>query len=166
MAIQIEDIIKAEYINTDLKATCRDEALMELLEKGASGITDEKQVFDALIAREAEFTTKLMEYIAIPHAKSDAINKAMVLIGKSECGVDWKEDADFENSSEEERVKVMFMILVPGNQEGNEHLKILSLLARCLSKKDFRETVIDENNADAISEFILDAIKKKQAARK
>ena len=166
MAIQIEDIIRTEYIDPDLKAKTRDEALMELLETGMSGVTDKDQVFQALLAREAEFTTKLMEYIAIPHAKSEAIEKAMVLIGKSEAGVDWRPDADFDSSAEEDRVKVIFMILVPGNQEGNEHLKILSLLARCLSKKAFRDTVMSESEPDRISEFILEEIKKKQAARK
>ena len=166
MAIQIEDIIKTEYINPALKAKTRDQALMELMEKGVSGITDKEQVFQALVAREAEFTTKLMEYIAIPHAKSEAIDKAMVLIGKSADGIDWRPDADFETSAAEDRVKVMFMILVPGNQEGNEHLKILALLARCLSKKDFRETVMNEMDTAKISEFILEEIKKKQAARK
>lgn len=166
MAIQIEDIIRAEYVAPDLKAKTRDEALLELLETGAAGITDKDKVFKALLAREAEFTTKLMEFIAIPHAKSDAIRHAMVLIGKSDEGIDWREDGDFQSSAPEDRVKVLFMILVPGNQEGNEHLKILALLARCLSKKDFRETVMNEQDVNKISDFILEEIKKKQAARK
>lgn len=166
MAIQIEDIIRAEYVAPDLKAKTRDEALLELLETGAAGITDKDKVFKALLAREAEFTTKLMEFIAIPHTKSDAIRHAMVLIGKSDEGIDWREDGDFQSSAPEDRVKVLFMILVPGNQEGNEHLKILALLARCLSKKDFRETVMNEQDVNKISDFILEEIKKKQAARK
>ncbi len=166
MGIQIEDIIRAEYINPDLKAKTRDEALIELLETGASRIANKEQVLKALLDRETEFTTKLMEYVAIPHAKSDAIEQAMVLVGKSETGIDWRGDADSQTLEEGDRVKTLFMILVPGNQEGNEHLKIMALLARCLSKKAFRETVINEKEPGKISEFILEEIKKKQKTRK
>ena len=42
---------------------------------------------NAFLAREAEGTTGMMEGFAIPHAKSDAITEAAVIVVKDESGV-------------------------------------------------------------------------------
>ncbi|MCI2062390.1 MAG: PTS sugar transporter subunit IIA [Eubacteriaceae bacterium] len=168
MAINAEDIIKASYVKGNMTAETRDEAIKEMLniEAVAGNIGDINTVFDAVLAREAEFTTKLMDDISIPHAKSAEIKRAMVVIGKSKNGIEWRPEVDYKDSQEKDRVKVVFMILVPGQQPGNEHLKILALLARCLSRKDFRESIIETEDPQTISAFLVEEIRKKQEARK
>jgi fructose-specific phosphotransferase system IIA component len=163
MKTNIVDIVRPEYVKIDLQARTRDEALRELIDLEAiqGNITDKNQGLKDLLAREDQFTTKMMEYIAIPHAKSEAVEKAMVLVGKSKDGIDWRPDADFENSNYEDRVFITFMILVPANAEGNDHLKILAMLARCLAKKDFRQNLIDKKDGEELNRYLVDAIKAK-----
>lgn len=50
-------------------------------------------------------------------------------------GVDW-------DSLDGEKVKLIFMIAVPEQYAGNEHLKILQLLSRKLMDDAFREQLL------------------------
>lgn len=161
MKTNIVDIIRPEYVKVDLQARTRDEALKELVAMEAiqGNVTDSSQVLSDLLAREDQFTTKMMEYIAIPHAKSEAVENAMVLVGKSKDGIDWRPDADFDKSDYEDRVFISFMILVPANAAGNDHLKILAMLARCLAKKDFRQYLIDEEDPAELNRYLVEAIR-------
>ena len=161
--MNIADLIKKEYIMTKLESKLRDEALKELLTIDGIQvkITDQEAVFNDLLAREASFTTKVMDFIAIPHAKSDGIKEAMVLIGKSADGIDWRPEANFDSSKPEERVKLIFMILVPGQNESNEHLKILAMLARCLTGEHFRENLLNEEDAAKIHKLVVDEVTAK-----
>ena len=54
--------------------------------------------------------------IAIPHAKSTAVDEAVVVFARSDEGVDW-------DSIDDQPVKLIFMILVPEHQKGDLHLK-------------------------------------------
>jgi|GEM_PF-443653 PTS system, fructose subfamily, IIA component len=158
--MNIADVIKKEYIVLRLEARQRDEALKELLEIGSIqvNITDRDAVFQELLAREASFTTKVMDLIAIPHAKSDGVKEAMVLIGKSKEGISWGQGTDLDSVNPEERVELIFMILVPGQSESNEHLKILAMLARCLTNEQFRENLLCEEDAAKVHKLVVDEI--------
>lgn len=161
--MNITEVIKNEYIVTSLKEKLRDQTINELLsiEGIQSYITDKEEVFHELLVREASFTTKIMDFVAIPHAKSDHVKQAMVLIGKSVEGIDWRVEPEFESSKPEERVKLIFMILVPGQNEGNEHLKILAMLARCLASEQFRENLINEIDATKLHQLVVDEVAAK-----
>lgn len=90
---------------------------------------------NAFLAREAEGTTGMMEGFAIPHAKSDAITEAAVIVVKDESGVTGWDTMDGAP------VNVAIALLIPGAQAGTTHLKILSKVAEALMDEDFRATV-------------------------
>jgi fructose PTS system EIIBC or EIIC component len=74
--------------------------------------------------------------IAIPHGKSTAVTKPSVVFGIKKDGVDWK-------SLDGSDAKLIFMIAVPKESEGNEHLKILQLLSRQLMDEDYRNQLLN-----------------------
>ena len=77
----------------------------------------------------------MMEGFAIPHAKSDAITEADVIVVKDESGVTGWDTMDGAP------VNVAIALLIPGAQAGTTHLKILSKVAEALMDEDFRATV-------------------------
>jgi fructose-specific phosphotransferase system IIA component len=165
MNTNIVDIVKPEYVKMNLQGNTRDAVLKEFvgIEAIQNNITNKDLLLEDLLAREAQFTTKMMEFIAIPHAKSKAVKNAMVLVGKSKDGVDWRPDGDFTSSNYEDRVLISFMILVPADAEGNDHLKILAMLARCLAKKDFRQALIEEEDPLELNKLMVDSVISKMA---
>ena len=92
-----------------------------------AGLADDADaVMNAFLAREAEGTTGMMEGFAIPHAKSDAITEAAVIVVKDDSGVTGWDTMDGAP------VNVAIALLIPGAQAGTTHLKILSKVAEAL----------------------------------
>lgn len=144
------DFVKVENVFVAEDFASRDEALSfvsnQAVKAGIAGDAD--AVMNAFLAREAEGTTGMMEGFAIPHAKSDAITEAAVIVVKDESGVTGWDTMDGAP------VNVAIALLIPGAQAGTTHLKILSKVAEALMDQDFRATVKGSTDAAEIAKTI------------
>lgn len=144
------DFVKVENVFVAEDFASRDEALSFVSNQAVkAGIaSDADAVINAFLAREAEGTTGMMEGFAIPHAKSDAITEAAVIVVKDESGVTGWDTMDGAP------VNVAIALLIPGAQAGTTHLKILSKVAEALMDEDFRATVKGSTDAAEIAKTI------------
>lgn len=144
------DFVKVENVFVAEDFASRDEALSFVSNQAvkAGVASDADAVMNAFLAREAEGTTGMMEGFAIPHAKSDAINEAAVIVVKDESGVTGWDTMDGAP------VNVAIALLIPGAQAGTTHLKILSKVAEALMDEDFRATVKGSTDAAQIANTI------------
>lgn len=144
------DFVKVENVFVAEDFASRDEALSfvsnQAVKAGIAGDAD--AVMNAFLAREAEGTTGMMEGFAIPHAKSDAISEAAVIVVKDDSGVTGWDTMDGAP------VNVAIALLIPGAQAGTTHLKILSKVAEALMDEDFRATVKGSTDAAEIAKTI------------
>lgn len=144
------DFVKVENVFVAEDFASRDEALSFVSNQAVkAGIaSDADAVMNAFLAREAEGTTGMMEGFAIPHAKSDAITEAAVIVVKDESGATGWDTMDGAP------VNVAIALLIPGAQAGTTHLKILSKVAEALMDEDFRATVKGSTDAAEIAKTI------------
>ena len=144
------DFVKVENVFVAEDFASRDEALSFVSNQAVkAGIaSDADAVMNAFLARAAEGTTGMMEGFAIPHAKSDAITEAAVIVVKDESGVTGWDTMDGAP------VNVAIALLIPGAQAGTTHLKILSKVAEALMDEDFRATVKGSTDAAEIAKTI------------
>lgn len=144
------DFVKVENVFVAEDFASRDEALSFVSNQAVKAglASDADAVMNAFLAREAEGTTGMMEGFAIPHAKSDAINEAAVIVVKDESGVTGWDTMDGAP------VNVAIALLIPGAQAGTTHLKILSKVAEALMDEDFRATVKGSTDAAQIAKTI------------
>lgn len=144
------DFVKVENVFVAEDFASRDEALSfvsnQAVKAGVAGDAD--AVMNAFLAREAEGTTGMMEGFAIPHAKSDAITEAAVIVVKDDSGVTGWDTMDGAP------VNVAIALLIPGAQAGTTHLKILSKVAEALMDEGFRATVKGSSDAAEIAKTI------------
>ena len=147
---EASDFVKVENVFVAEDFASRDEALSFVSNQAVkAGIaSDADAVMNAFLAREAEGTTGMMEGFAIPHAKSDAITEAAVIVVKDESGVTGWDTMDGAP------VNVAIALLIPGAQAGTTHLKILSKVAEALMDEDFRGTVKGSTDAAEIAKTI------------
>lgn len=147
---EASDFVKVENVFVAEDFASRDEALSFVSNQAVkAGIAnDADAVMNAFLAREAEGTTGMMEGFAIPHAKSDAITEAAVVVVKDESGVTGWDTMDGAP------VNVAIALLIPGAQAGTTHLKILSKVAEALMDEDFRATVKGSTDAAEIAKTI------------
>lgn len=147
---EASDFVKVENVFVAEDFASRDETLSFVSNQAVkAGIaSDADAVMNAFLAREAEGTTGMMEGFAIPHAKSDAITEAAVIVVKDESGVTGWDTMDGAP------VNVAIALLIPGAQAGTTHLKILSKVAEALMDEDFRATVKGSTDAVEIAKTI------------
>ena len=144
------DFVKVENVFVAENFASRDEALSFVSNQAVkAGVADDADaVMNAFLAREAEGSTGMMEGFAIPHAKSDAITDAAVIVVKDDSGVTGWDTMDGAP------VNVAIALLIPGAQAGTTHLKILSKVAEALMDEAFRATVKGSSDAAEIAKTI------------
>lgn len=140
---KLTDITSLELIDVDIAGSTRDEVIDEMIQKldRAGTIRSTSEFKQAILSREQESSTGIGMNIAIPHGKSDTVQKTSVVFGLKRDGVDWK-------SLDGTDAKLIFMIAVPKESEGNEHLKILQMLSRKLMDEGFREQLLSINTKE------------------
>ena len=140
----MEQYLDARCVTFDLQADTKDDAIRELahLLTEAGYVNDEEAYAEAVLYRETIDTTGMGDGFAIPHGKSDAVNRATVAFGRTSKGYEW-------NSLDGAPVTDIFLLAVP--VEGNaEHLQMLSTLARKLMHQDVRDALHNAQSAEAL----------------
>lgn len=134
-----------QTVSLGLAAEDKEAAIREMAELlAATGkVTDVGALTAAALAREELGTTGLGEEIAIPHAKTDAVSAPVVAFARSGAGIEW-------GALDGTRARLIFMIAVPEAAAGDEHLRILALLARKLLDTGFRERLLEASGTDGV----------------
>ncbi|WP_310829502.1 PTS fructose transporter subunit IIABC [Paenibacillus pedocola] len=155
--MRITDLMIKDTMIMNLQATTKEAAIDELIASlAASGrINDTKLLKEKILAREAQSSTGIGGGIAMPHAKTKAVNEATVVFAKSSTGVDFA-------SLDEEPAKLFFMIAVPDGA-GNMHLRTLASLSRMLIESEFIEALMNAGTPDEVA-ALFDAKQAEQEA--
>ena len=121
--MKITDLINKKSVDLNLppndKAKTID-AMVDLMNKGGN-LNNKNEYKEAIIARENLSTTGIGEGVAIPHAKSKAVDKAALAAAVSKEGVDYE---SFDGSL----ANLIFMIAAPEGAN-DTHLEVLSRLS-------------------------------------
>lgn len=145
-----EGFVKASNVFCGQTVENRDAALALISERAVeAGIAeDSAELYAAFLKREAEGTTGMVEGFAIPHAKSDTVKAAQVMVLKSSEGI-----ASWE-TMDESPVICVIALLVPKSEAGSSHLQILSKVATALTDEAFRAAVKSTDDPAAIAKLI------------
>ncbi|WP_240542824.1 PTS sugar transporter subunit IIA [Exiguobacterium qingdaonense] len=143
--MKLMDYMDEALIELDLAATSREEAFEILTKKldDAGYLNDRAAFVTALEAREALSSTGIGFEVAIPHGKTDAVNRPVIAFAKAPKGIEW-------DSLDGEPAKLIFMIGVPEAAEGDEHLRILALLSRRLIDDEFRNRLKEATTVEQV----------------
>ncbi|UWF33103.1 fructose-specific PTS transporter subunit EIIC [Pediococcus acidilactici] len=155
--MKIKDLLKPNLMILDLKADSKESAINEMIDKYvAEGVvTDREKYLKGILDREAESTTGIGDGIAMPHAKTDAVNQAAVLFAKSSQGVDF-------NALDGQPVHLFFMIAAPEGAN-NAHLQALAKLSSLLIDPNLVAKLKKAQSADDVIKLFEDAEAKKDA---
>lgn len=143
--MKIRELLTAESIELQGKAGSKKEVLdkvVDLMVKSGK-IRDAEKYRKGVYAREEEGTTGIGEGIAIPHCKSDAVEKPGLAAMVVPDGVDF-------DSLDGGKVHLIFLIAAP-NTEDNVHLDVLSKLSVMLMDENFTNSL---KNAKTVEEFL------------
>ncbi|BBN98769.1 fructose-specific PTS transporter subunit EIIC [Sporolactobacillus terrae] len=164
--MKITDLMIESAMLLDMKATTKEGAIDELitsLEKN-NRINDPQLFKEMILKREAQSSTGIGDGIAMPHAKTKAVNEATVVFGHSKKGIDYK-------ALDGQPSYLFFMIAAPEGA-ADVHLQTLAALSRLLIDHDFVEQIKQAGTAHEVAQLFNekqaehDAEEKKEAEAK
>ena len=144
--MEVKDIVDVNTIKTNMSAKNKEEAIQELTEVLLLNeyITDMEAFLKDIYAREAVGQTGIGNYIAIPHGKSDSVEKIGVAIGITQEEIPWE-------TLDGKGVKGIILFAVGNDKDGAQnHLKLLSLFARKLGNDEVIEKMLQSKNAEDV----------------
>ncbi|WP_449354074.1 PTS fructose transporter subunit IIABC [Virgibacillus natechei] len=142
--MKINDLLRKDIMIMDMKAKDKSTAIDEMVQSlAANDVVNDAAVFkEAILKREAQTSTGLGEGIAMPHAKTDAVNEPTVLFAKSKSGLDYE-------ALDGQPTYLFFMIAVPDGAN-DTHLQTLAALSKMLIDKDFVEKLKQAASPDDV----------------
>jgi PTS system nitrogen regulatory IIA component len=142
--ILISECLPIDRINLSLKSITKEAAIEELGEslKDHPAVTSYDTFIKDVFDRERVGTTGIGHGIAIPHARTDAVNQFIIAFGRSESGIPF-------GAPDGEPVRLIFLMGAVKTQVSN-YLKILARLTRVLRKESFRDRLLKARDPEEV----------------
>ncbi len=141
------DLISPEIVKVPITKEDKNEIIEELILilQDAGKLDDFDTAYQAVMDREAQSSTGLEKGIAVPHAKTNAVQSLTIAIGIAPKGVDF-------DSMDGEPSKVFFLMLAPPDQSG-PHIEALSEIARLTKSSSFLRLLTSTNSPEEVIEL-------------
>jgi PTS system nitrogen regulatory IIA component len=152
----LTDLIPDGGFAADMPATSRKQALHGMAELAQQTLNvSARKLLEAVIERERLGSTGVGGGVAIPHARTDMVDRV--------CGVfaRLRQPVDFD-AVDGQPVDLVFLLLAP-EEAGAEHLKALAQIARLLRREDIRRALRAAPDADAISAILSNQVRSDAA---
>jgi fructose PTS system EIIBC or EIIC component len=141
------ELITAELVDLDLSCETKEAAVRALAERMVTvgRVTDLDGFLADVAAREAQMPTGLDGGIGIPHCRSRHVTAPTLAFGRSAQGIDF--------GAADGPADLIFLIAAPVGAD-DDHLTILSGLARRLMDTEFTAALREEQSAAAVAALI------------
>ncbi|MEO0137487.1 MAG: PTS sugar transporter subunit IIA [candidate division WOR-3 bacterium] len=148
MELKISNFLKPDAVIMEMHATEKLDAIRELVEfmVNKNIARNKEQLFEALAKRENLESTGIGDGIAIPHARTDAVDDLVFVFARSSAGIDF-------SSIDGKPSHIIFLIASPENKK-SEYIIALAKLSRLLRKISVREQLRKANDPQEVINII------------
>ena len=146
--------INKSAILLEMEARTKDEAIEELVDLLCSSysLKEKQKILDAIKKREEKQSTGLGMGLAVPHAKTDAVDKLYVAFGRSPEGIDFECPGG-------EKAHLFFILVSPLDVSG-PHIKALAGISRMIKHEEFRKALLECRNENEFIKIVKEAENK------
>lgn len=145
---KISEILLSNGIVLDITSTEKIGVIKELAQIliDKKIIRNQEEFFAAILRRENLESTGIGQGIAIPHARTAAVNNIAIVFGRSKPGVDF-------SSLDSLPSHLIFLIAAPEDKK-TEYIMTLARLSKLLRKNDARYTLLNAKNPQEVVDTI------------
>lgn len=142
------DLVVDKIVKTPLESKDKPDVIRELVQilKDAQEIDDFESALKAVQEREDKQSTGLSDGIAIPHAKTDAVDSLKLAMGIAPEGIDF-------DSLDKEPSKLFFLLLAPPGMSG-PHVEALAEIAKLACSKSICRALVNAKDAHEVVELL------------
>lgn len=150
---RLSSLLDPSFITLKVQSAKRTAAINEVarLLDGHTEVTNFQSFYNELLARERLDTTCLGNEIALPHARTEHVQKIVMAVGRSDAGV------HFENGNQ--TVRLMFVLGTPKSNPG-DYLQVVSALCKVLKDPSNRKALLEAESPEAFIAAVAAAEEK------
>ncbi len=128
----LAQFITADALIPDLHATTKEEAIDELLQAldRCNLLRSVTRAHDAVLEREKSMSTGMQDGVAIPHARTDAVDKLVCAIGMKPDGIDF--------AALDGLPSTIFVLTLSPRQSTAPHMQFMATVSNCLDERGRR----------------------------
>ena len=140
--MQLQDIFSPAMFKLNLEAEDKEEAFEELVSHllEVYHINSRNEILAAIREREGKMSTGVHHGIAVPHGKTDSVDRLMGVVGLSVNGIDY-------DALDGQPVHLIFLLLSAAKDAG-PHLKMLRSIAILLQSPQFYPDMLASKSAE------------------
>lgn len=152
--MKICDILSLSNIKAEVESESKTDVINELVDllKDDESVKDVEEVKSAVLEREEIMSTGVGKGFAIPHAKIASVKGIIACFAKTSKNIDF-------NALDGEPVKLIFLLIGQDNLVG-PHIKLLSRISRMMNKDEFRDSLLEAEDAEEIYKIFEEEEKK------
>ena len=148
MDMKLVDIVAPSCVQLNLKVDNKREVLTKLVDVlAATGeVKDRDELLRVILDREKLMSTGIGNGVALPHGKTNTVDKSIAAIATLATPIDF-------DSLDDKPVQII-LLLVGTDDNVGAHLRLLSRISRTVGSEQFRSSLIATHNVDdALSLF-------------
>lgn len=152
--MKVEQLFNQDLFIKELVSDTKDAILKEMVDKlyQKGYISSSEKFLEDVLKREEIAHTSFETGVATPHAKSEVVKKAAVVVGIKKDGIDFSD-------GEEEKTKLFFLIAVPVDNP-NLHIDVLAKLAGLIDDTKKINEIIESKDFDVLLKYLNGEDKK------
>jgi len=145
-----------KMVSVSLSAATKEAAVRELaaLLKESPQINNFEKFVTDVLERERRRPTGVGHETAFPHARTDSINKFVVVFGRSGNGIDF-------GAIDKKPARLIFLLEIP-KFEIRGYLQVLGLLSRSLENEKFRQKLLEAKDEKEIRQILVSMNEKQK----
>ena len=146
--MNLKKLLSEDTIIFNLKGETKEEIIREmvdlLVERGR--IKDRDEALRAVLEREQKMSTGMQHGIAIPHGKTDSVDKLVTAMALKKEGVDF--------GSMDGKPSTIFIMTISSISRTGPHIQFLSEISQVLNDPDKRERILQSNSAAEVLDVL------------
>lgn len=142
--MNLTDLLSPNVIKIPLEETEKKQIIREMVDilHDTGSLKNRDDVLEAVYERERVMSTGVGDGVAIPHAKTDGVDKLIAAFGVT------KQPVDFQ-SIDNKPVRIIFLLLGPPDLTSPQ-LKALSRISRLMHRAELRNELIAAHNGESV----------------
>jgi len=147
--LEISGMLSKDMIFLDIPGKTKEDVIRELVNRIAQKkmvLKDSDQFFEEVLERERLGSTGIGEGVAIPHARTDNVEKIIIVFARTMKPVDF-------NSDDKRPVRLLFMIAVPVRGL-KSYLTTLAKISRIVRQEKVRRMLLEASSPDDVIRVI------------
>ncbi|TVQ40573.1 MAG: PTS sugar transporter subunit IIA [Spirochaetaceae bacterium] len=146
----LKEVLTQELVSVGLSARTKEDVINALLDMlcTTGKVKDRATALQDILANEERMSTGLEQGIAIPHAKTEAVEEMVACVAVTEHRIDFE-------SVDHKPAHIFIMTLSPKGQTG-PHMKFLAEVSRLLKDKKMRRNVVEAGDSAELYALLTD----------